>query len=62
VAIARGNWLSKSFDDSPAVFFEFEAEVLDPRVLRDKLNQLLVDQNTEQLQRALRLLKALLKS
>jgi transcriptional regulator with XRE-family HTH domain len=54
--------LSKSFDVSPAAFFEFEAEELDPRILREKLTRLLKDRNTEQLQQALRILTAILQS
>jgi transcriptional regulator with XRE-family HTH domain len=54
--------LSESFAVSPAALFEFEAEVSDPRVLRDKLTRVLKDSNTEQLQQALRLLQALLQS
>ena len=54
--------LSESFAVSPPALFEFEAEVSDPRVLREKLSLILKGRNPEQLQQALRLLKALLQS
>lgn len=54
--------LANSFEVSPAAFFEFEAEEVDPRILRAKANRLLNDRPTEQLQQALRLLTALFKS
>jgi transcriptional regulator with XRE-family HTH domain len=44
---------------SPSAFFEFEAEEIDPNILLAKLQHLLASRNTEQLQHALRVLKAL---
>lgn len=54
--------LGRSFDVSPAAFFEFEAEELDPRILFTRITQVLNDRDTRQLQQVLRLLQALLQS
>jgi len=54
--------LGKSLEVSPATFFEFEAEEIDSRILRARVNQLLNNRDIEQLQQVLRLLKALLNS
>lgn len=54
--------LGKSLDVSPAAFFEFESEELDPRILREKIFGLLNGRNIEELQQVLCLLTALLKS
>jgi transcriptional regulator with XRE-family HTH domain len=43
----------------PSALFEYEAEEVDNNVLLSKLQRLLSDRNTEQLQQALRVLKAL---
>jgi len=44
---------------SPSVFFEYEAEEIDKQILESKLQRLLSRLNTNQLQQALRVLKAL---
>jgi transcriptional regulator with XRE-family HTH domain len=44
---------------SPSAFFEFEGEERDPSVLRAKLHDLLANKSTEQLQQAMRVLRAL---
>lgn len=44
---------------SPAAFFEYEAEEVDRNILLSKLQDLLSTRDTEQLQQALRLLRAL---
>lgn len=44
---------------SPPAFFEYEAEEVDNNVLLSKLQRLLSDRSTDQLQRAFRVLKAL---
>ena len=44
---------------SPSVFFEYEAEEIDNQILVSKLQRLLSRLNTDQLQQALRVLKAL---
>lgn len=44
---------------SPSAFFEFEGEEKDSSVLRTKLHDLLANRNTEQLQQAMRVLRAL---
>jgi transcriptional regulator with XRE-family HTH domain len=51
--------LAKALTVSPVAFFEFEAEEIDPSVLLSKLQDVLANRNTEQLQQALRILKAL---
>jgi transcriptional regulator with XRE-family HTH domain len=44
---------------SPSAFLEFEAEEIDPNILLTKLQHVLSNRDTEQLQQALRLLRAL---
>jgi len=44
---------------SPSAFLEFEGEETDPGVLQAKVQRVLADRGTEQLQQALRVLKAL---
>jgi transcriptional regulator with XRE-family HTH domain len=44
---------------SPSAFLEFEAEEIDPSILLTKLQHVLSNRDTEQLQQALRLLRAL---
>jgi transcriptional regulator with XRE-family HTH domain len=51
--------LAKALSVSPPSFFEFEAEEIDSGALQGKLQRLLANRNTEQLQQALRVLKAL---
>ena len=51
--------LSQSLNVSPAAFFEFESEEVDPRLLNERLHEILRSRSTEQLQQALRTLKAL---
>jgi transcriptional regulator with XRE-family HTH domain len=49
--------LAEKLKVSPEEFFRFEAEVDNPQLLRKKVNDLLANQETEQLQKALRVLK-----
>lgn len=51
--------LAGALSVSPSAFLEFEAEEIDSNVLLVKLHQLLAGRNTEQLQQAFRVLKAL---
>jgi len=51
--------LSKALQVSPSAFLEIEAEEVDSDILLTKLHQILATRNIEQLQQALRLLKAL---
>src|SRR6267142_3040362 len=51
--------LSEALHVSPSAFLEFEAEEVDSDILLTKLHQILATRNIEQLQQALRLLKAL---
>jgi transcriptional regulator with XRE-family HTH domain len=51
--------LAEALSVSPSVFLEFEAEEIDPNALLRKLHHVLSNRNTDQLQQALRLLKAL---
>jgi transcriptional regulator with XRE-family HTH domain len=44
---------------SPAAFFEYEAEEVDPAILLGKIHQLLARRDIQQLQQALRVLRAL---
>ena len=53
--------LASSLDSQPSSFFEFSAEETDPRVLQKKLASLLATRDMEQLQVALRLIKAVFK-
>jgi transcriptional regulator with XRE-family HTH domain len=51
--------LAKALSVSSHAFFEFEAEETESGVLLSKLQHMLANRNTEQLQQALRVLKAL---
>lgn len=51
--------IGKTLNVSPSAFFELESEEVDPRILRERLSELLTGRSTEQLQRALRTMKAL---
>src|ERR1035441_10179755 len=51
--------LAGALSVSPSAFLEFEAEEIDPNVLLTKLHHALSNRNTDQLQQALRLLRAL---
>jgi len=51
--------LAKALSVSPPEFFEFEAEETEPGVLLAKVQRVLTDCSTEQLQQALRILKSL---
>jgi transcriptional regulator with XRE-family HTH domain len=51
--------IAAALDVSPSAFFEYEAEEIDNEILMSKLQRLLSRLSTEQLQQALRLLKAL---
>src|ERR1700685_4610181 len=53
--------LAKALSVSPPEFFEFEAEETEPSLLLAKVQRVLADRSTEQLQQALRILKALLQ-
>jgi transcriptional regulator with XRE-family HTH domain len=54
--------LAGALSVSPSAFFEFEAEEIDSDILLAKLNQVLENRNTEELQQAMRVLKALIQS
>jgi transcriptional regulator with XRE-family HTH domain len=54
--------LAGALSVSPSAFFEFEAEEIDSDILLAKLNQVLENRNTEELQQAMRVLKALFQS
>ena len=51
--------LAKALTVSPPAFFEFEAQEIEPSILQGKLQHVLASRNTDQLQQALRVLKAL---
>jgi transcriptional regulator with XRE-family HTH domain len=51
--------VAAALEVSPAAFFEYEAEEIDSNILLGKLQNLLSSRNTEQLQQALRVLRAL---
>lgn len=51
--------LAGALSVSSSTFLEFEAEEIDSNVLLTKLQQVLSNRNTDQLQQALRLLRAL---
>jgi transcriptional regulator with XRE-family HTH domain len=51
--------LAATLGVSPSAFFEYEAEEADHTILLSKLQQLLSSRTAEQLQQALRVLKAL---
>ena len=51
--------LAGTLSVSPSAFLEFEAEETDSNILLTKLHHVLSNRNTDQLQQALRLLRAL---
>ena len=51
--------IAAALEVSPSAFFEYEAEEIDKQILQSKLHHLLSRSNTDQLQQALRVLKAL---
>ncbi len=51
--------VAAALEVSPAAFFEYEAEEVDNSILLSKLQNLLSTRNREQLQQALRILRAL---
>ena len=51
--------LAGALSVSPSAFFEFEGEEKDSSMLQTKLRELLANRNTEQLQQAMRVLRAL---
>jgi len=51
--------LAATLGVSPSAFFEYDAEEADHNILLSKLQQLLSSRTAEQLQQALRVLKAL---
>jgi transcriptional regulator with XRE-family HTH domain len=51
--------IAAALEVSPSAFFEYEAAEIDSQVLVSKLQRLLSRLNTDQLQQALRVLKAL---
>ncbi len=51
--------VAAALEVSPAAFFEYEAEEVDNSILLGKLQNLVSNRNTEQLQQALRVLRAL---
>lgn len=53
--------IAAALEVSPSAFFEYEAEEIDNQLLISKVQHLLSRLNTDQLQQALRVLKALFK-
>lgn len=51
--------LAGALNVSPSAFLEFEAEEVDSNILLAKLHKVLANKSTEQLQQAMRILKAL---
>jgi len=51
--------LADTLKVSPSLFFEFEGEELDQSALRTKVNEILARRSTEDLQLAMRVLRAL---
>jgi transcriptional regulator with XRE-family HTH domain len=51
--------LAKVLAVSPAAFFEFESEEVNPQILHEKLTSALENRDTKQLQQALRVVRAL---
>ena len=51
--------LAEALSVSPSAFFEFEGEEKDANALRSKLHEMLAGRDTEQLQQATRVLRAL---
>lgn len=54
--------IAAALEVSPSAFLEYEAEEVDSGILQSKLQGLLASRNTEQLQQALRVLKALFQT
>lgn len=53
--------IAAALEVSPSTFFEYEAEETDNQILLSKFHHLLLQLNTDQLQQALRVLKALFR-
>lgn len=51
--------LAKVLAVSPAAFFEFESEEVDPKIIRNRLASILKEQNIKQLQRIFRVVNTL---
>ena len=51
--------IATALNTTLSTFLEFEAQEIDPAILREKLNRVLDNRTTEQQQQALRVLKAL---
>lgn len=51
--------IATALEVSPSTFFEYEAEEIDSQILISKIQRLLLRLDTDQLQEALRVLKAL---
>jgi transcriptional regulator with XRE-family HTH domain len=51
--------IATAIEVSPPAFFEYEGEEIDNGILLSKLQHILSERNTDQLQQALRVLKAL---
>jgi transcriptional regulator with XRE-family HTH domain len=54
--------IAAALEVSPSAFFEYEAEEVDHQILMSKLQRLLSRLNANQLQQALRILKALFET
>jgi hypothetical protein len=54
--------LANALEVEPPTFFEYEAQEVDNNILISKLQRLLSNRNTDQLQQALRVLKALFRA
>jgi len=52
--------IARSIGVSPAAFFEFDSEEVDPAILRTKLQSALATQNLDQLQQSYRVMNALI--
>ncbi len=50
--------IANALEVSPSSFFEYEAQEVDHNILLSKLHQLLSERSTDQLQQAMRILKA----
>lgn len=53
--------LAEALHVSPATFFEFQSEEVDASILQTTLHELLANRRTEDLQQAVRVLKALFR-
>jgi len=51
--------IATALEVSPSIFFEYDAEEIDSQILMSKIQRLLLRLDTDQLQEALRVLKAL---